>query len=131
MTKGEPPLRLLSRSAEGKAAARFASGLADAPRQEFADRPANLLDLRRAVRSHRVSGISGHTHQGGVWNVRGRLDRILDGIVEVQFGNQQQRWRADRSQRRNGIAVEAGRRADIVRVPWGGRSTHFCPKCQR
>ena len=22
-------------------------------------------------------------------------------------------------------------RADIVRVPWGGRSTHFCPKCQR
>lgn len=22
-------------------------------------------------------------------------------------------------------------RADVVRVPWGGRSTHFCPRCQR
>ena len=22
-------------------------------------------------------------------------------------------------------------RADVLRVPWGGRSTHFCPRCQR
>src|SRR4051794_15953700 len=87
MAKGGPPLRLLSRSAGGKAASRLPSGAADASHQEITDSPADLLDLRRTVRSHRVSGMPGHTHQHGVRNVRRRFDRILDGIVEVQFGN--------------------------------------------
>jgi formamidopyrimidine-DNA glycosylase len=32
--------------------------------------------------------------------------------------------------RAGGRCITCGR-ADVVRVPWGGRSTHFCPRCQR
>ena len=106
----------LSRSAGGKAAARLPSGGADASHQELMDSPADLLDPRRTVRSHRVSGMSGHTHQGGVRDVRGRLDRILYGIVKVQFGNQQQNGRADRAQRGGGVAAKPRRGADVMRV---------------
>src|SRR5205085_7090132 len=107
---------LLSRSAEGKAASRSPSGRADAAHQELADGPADIGDRRRAVRSYRVSGMAGDTHQYGVWNVRGRLDGILDRIVEVQFGNEQQNRGTDRPQRRNGIAAKPRRLSYVMRV---------------
>src|ERR1700754_4386853 len=106
MAKGGPALRVLSRSAEGKAAARLTSGGADASHQELIDGPADIRDLRRTVRSHCVSGMTRHTHQRCVRNMGRFLDRIFYRVVEVQFRNQQQNGSTDRAQRGDGVAAE-------------------------
>ena len=72
--------------------------------------------MRRRVGCNCVSRVAAQSHQRGVRNGPGRLDRVIDRIVEVQTGNKQQRRRLDRSQRGRRIAVEPGCRADIVRI---------------
>jgi hypothetical protein len=63
-----------------------------------------------------MSGISSKADQHGIGDQRSSLDRIFNRIVEVQFRNQKQRRRPDRSQGRGRVAAEPRCRSDIMRI---------------
>jgi hypothetical protein len=86
------------------------------PDQEFSDGTADFDELRRRLSRNRVTCIAVQMRQRRMRNGPGRLLRVVDGVVEVQVGNEQQRGRLDRSQRSSGLAAKPGSRSDVVRV---------------
>ena len=78
------------------------------PGQEFADRHADICELRRGVCRNRMARIAFETDQRRVRNERCRFHRIIDRIVQVEAGNEEQCGRLDGQQRSRRVAVEPG-----------------------